>query len=126
MDDIYQENILDHYKHPHRKGALLEYDAKEEGTNPSCGDELTLYVKYADEKISDLGFTGEGCAISQAAMSMLGERLIGMTREDAGKLSGQDMYDMLGVAVGPQREKCALLPLRTLQRALAGGTVAKL
>lgn len=114
-DDMYQQNILDHYKHPRHKGALSSYDVKEEGSNPSCGDELTLYLSYNGDVVRDVGFEGEGCAISVAGMSLLSEKVIGMKKADIAKLTQQDVYDLLGVAVGPQREKCALLSLRTLQ-----------
>lgn len=118
MDDIYKQNILDHYKHPHHKGELPEFNLWEEGANPSCGDELTLYFRVEGERIADIGWTGDGCAISQAATSMLSEKLVGMTLGEAGKLEEGDITAMLGTPVGPEREKCAFLSLRTLLRAL--------
>lgn len=125
MDDIYRQNILDHYNHPRHKGELAEFNLWEEGENPSCGDELTLYFRVEGERIADIGWTGDGCAISQAATSMLSEKLVGMTLSDAGKLQESDISEMLGTAVGPEREKCALLSLRTLHKALRKGTLTK-
>ena len=119
MDDIYQQNILDHYKHPHHKGALLVCDIKEEGANPSCGDELTLFLKFDnDGRIVDVGYEGNGCAISQAAMSMLSDKITEKTMEEAAAISDKDMFELLGIAIGSGREKCALLGVHTLQRAL--------
>jgi nitrogen fixation NifU-like protein len=125
MDEIYKQNILDHYKHPHHKGELSEFNLWEEGANPSCGDELTLYFWVADGRIENVGWTGDGCAVSQAATSMLTDRLIGMTLEEAGRLTEKDIDEMLGTAVGPEREKCAYLSLRTLHRAVLKGTLTK-
>jgi nitrogen fixation NifU-like protein len=118
MDDIYKQNILDHYKHPHHKGELSEFNLWDEGANSSCGDELTIYFRIENERIADIGWTGDGCAVSQAATSMLSDKLIGLTVDDAGKISEGDIYEMLGTAVGPEREKCALLSLRTLRKAV--------
>lgn len=124
MDDIYKQNVLDHYKHPHHKGELSEFNLWEEGANPSCGDELTLYLWVADGRIENVGWTGDGCALSQAATSMLSDRIIGMSLDEATKLQEQDINEMLGIMVGPEREKCAYLSLRTLRRALQKGTLS--
>jgi len=118
MDDIYQQNILEHYKHPHNKTVPEHFDVKQEGSNPSCGDELTLYLSFDDGKVSSVGFLGDGCAVSQSATSMLTDRVKGMTKEEIAKLSPEDVYDLLGIVVGPAREKCALLSLNTLHRAV--------
>lgn len=116
--DIYQENILDHYKHPRNGTPLSSYDLKEQGANPSCGDDIVLYVKMDGERIADIGYLPQGCAISTAAMSMLSEKVKGMTRVDAKTLTADDVYALLGVSIGPEREKCALLGLQTLQKLL--------
>lgn len=125
MDDIYKQNILDHYRHPRHKGELFEFNLWEEGANPSCGDELTLYFCVEGERIADVGWTGDGCAISQSATSMLSEKLIGMTIEEARGLGEKDILEMLGVTIGPEREKCAFLSIRTLHKALQKGTLTK-
>lgn len=118
MDDLYQQNILDHYHHP-KNGKLLEtYDLKVDGSNPSCGDDLVLTLKFDHEKIADIGYDAAGCAISTAAMSLLSEKVKGMTRDDAVKITDAEVYALLGVPIGHEREKCALLGVRTLRSAL--------
>jgi len=114
-DEIYKENILDHYRNPHHHGTLAAYDVVKEGTNPSCGDELTLYVKWDGDAVSGFGFTGQGCAISQAATSMLSDKVMGMKREEIAQLSKKEMDALLGIPVGESREKCEMLGLITLQ-----------
>lgn len=116
LDELYQQNILDHYKHPRHKGVPDMYTEKREGSNPSCGDELTIYLTHDGNVINSIMFDGDGCAISQAATSMLMERLTGKPLASLRDLTEEDVYGMLGVVVGPQREKCALLALRTLKQ----------
>lgn len=106
--DLYAENILDHYRHPRGK---KEGATGHSETNPTCGDELIINIK-------DRSWSGVGCAISQAAMSMLFEEMEEMSDEDIEKLSKQDIFDMLGVPIGSRRTKCALLCLHTLKNAL--------
>jgi nitrogen fixation NifU-like protein len=118
MDDLYQEQILAHYRHPHHGTPLPSYTHRESGANPSCGDELELYLSLDGDQINDVGFGGSGCAISTAAMSMLADRLIGMSRSEALAITEGEVARMLGVVVGPQRSDCANLGLRTLYRAL--------
>jgi nitrogen fixation NifU-like protein len=94
-------------------------DHKQKGVNASCGDDLTLYLKWgADGQLSHVSFEGFGCAISQSGASMLTDKIKGMSRAALDKLTDADMYELYGVAIGPSREKCALLALRTLQEAL--------
>jgi nitrogen fixation NifU-like protein len=119
MDELYQQNILEHFKHPHHKGALALYDTKTDGVNPSCGDQFVLYLKFADDTVFAAGFEGEGCAISTASMSMLLDHSIGKTKSELRQLSAQDVHDLLGIPIGPQREKCASLSLSTLHSALS-------
>ncbi len=118
MDSLYQENILDHFKHPRNFGEPTTYTSKTDGSNPSCGDDLTLYLTVLDELITDASFTGVGCAISTAATSMLLIEIKGKSIADVAAMSEQSVYGMLGVIVGPEREKCALLAWKTLQKAL--------
>lgn len=115
---LYQAHILDHAQRPRNKGVLKEVDVQVDGSNPSCGDELTLYLRFEEDTIARAMFTGEGCAISQAAASMLTEKLVGMSKQDVTALTDKDMYDMLHVKVGPGREKCALLAYHALQSGL--------
>lgn len=117
--DLYADNILDHYKHPRHKGVGSEqWGVSHEEKNPSCGDKLTIQLKIDDDRITDLIWSGEGCAISQAGMSMLSETLIGKTTEDATSLLEEDIRTMLGVPISTRRLKCALLCLHTLKNSL--------
>ncbi|MCI0542489.1 iron-sulfur cluster assembly scaffold protein [bacterium] len=118
-DEIYTQNILERYRHPKNKRAMADFDVREAGVNPSCGDSLMLYLKFGDDGsasiVEDASFDGEGCAISQAAADMLMGKIHGMAKQDLQKISEQDVYDMLGIPVGPGREKCALLALHALK-----------
>lgn len=116
--DIYADNILDHYKHPHHAGTLTDPSVTHEEINLSCGDTVRLELLIDDGVIRDLAWTGSGCAISQAGMSILSDGLIGKTVADAQAIDSASMHTMLGVPVGTRRLKCALLGLHTLQNAL--------
>lgn len=115
--DLYADNILDHYKHPRNTGHLSRAISHRE-ENISCGDDLTIDLVIEDGVITALKWRGEGCAISQAAMSLLSEDIIGMTTADAEALTPDEVYSLLGVPVGPRRFKCALLSLHTLLNTL--------
>ncbi|MCK5026959.1 MAG: SUF system NifU family Fe-S cluster assembly protein [Candidatus Pacebacteria bacterium] len=108
-DDIYKQNILDHYKYPHNKGVLEGCSVSQDGANPSCGDTVVLYLDIKDNVIRDVSFDGDGCAISQAATSMLTDKIKGMSLQDVKLLTPGDIYTMLGVTISPGRVKCALL-----------------
>ena len=116
--DLYAENILDHYRTPRGQEPLTGPSVEHKEENTSCGDELTIRLLIADGKISTISWAGAGCAISQAAMSMLAEELPGMSLADAEKLTTTKIYALLGVPVGPRRFKCALLGLHTLKNTL--------
>jgi len=115
-EELYKENILEHYKHPQNKGALDPCDFTEKGVNPSCGDVLTLCVVVKDGKIENISFDGEGCAISIAGASMLTEFAKEKTVKKLQKMEESAMFDMLGVSISPGREKCALLAYGALQK----------
>lgn len=117
-DEIYKENILDHYRHPRHHGALSASTVTLEGNNPSCGDAQTLYVVMDGKTLREASFVGDGCAISQAGTSMLLEKMTGKSVADILALSGEDMRTLLGVPIGESREKCMMLGLSTLQRAV--------
>lgn len=118
-DELYKENILDHYRNPRNKEILLDFDLKGYGLNASCGDKITLFVKFGDNgKVTHASFEGDGCAISQASTSMLTEKIKGMSKEDVRLLSPGDIYDMLGIKISPGRTKCALLPYEALNNGL--------
>jgi len=119
-DDIYRENILEHYRHPRHHGTIDEPDVTYEDANPLCGDRIRMDVKLNEGRIEDVRFSGHGCSISQASASMLCEKVAGMTLEEARALSRDDVLEMLGIELGPVRLKCALLALKTLKAGLYG------
>ncbi len=118
MDPLYQEHILEHYKHPHNRRLMEGYDVKQRGENISCGDDLVLYLKWDGEVLLDISFEGFGCAISQSGASMLTDKVKGMSRTALGSFTEKDMYELYGTTISPQREKCALLALSTLHAAV--------
>jgi nitrogen fixation NifU-like protein len=116
--NLYAENILDHSKNPRGQGRLSEVTVEHREDNPACGDELTLRLSIQEGKVAGLDWSGSGCAISQAAMSMLSEELTKKSADELLALSPKYIYDLLGVPIGPRRFKCALLCLHTLKNAL--------
>lgn len=121
MDAMYRENILDHGMNPRNKGVIQPATLDLEMRNPLCGDRLHLTLRVNEENvITALGWDGEGCAISQAAASMLGERILGMTVEDVKHITKEDVFEMLGIPLSANRVKCALLGLKTLHIGLYG------
>ena len=124
MDDLYRDEILEHYRRPHNFGTLPAPDAVREGNNPLCGDRITMMLAISpDGRVTDVAFTGRGCAISQASASLLTDEIRGRRLEDIEKLRGDDVLDLLGIDISPARLKCALLSLDTLQGALRGRAV---
>ena len=119
-DELYRENILDHYKHPRNQGTLDHPDISYEDGNPLCGDKLRMDFQIKDGKIDAVRFSGQGCSISQASASMLCERIEGQSLEDVKKISREDVLEMLGIELGPVRLKCALLALKTLKAGVYG------
>jgi nitrogen fixation NifU-like protein len=119
MDDLYRDYILEHYRRPHNFGVLENPTTSYEGANPLCGDRITLMLGIRDGVVAEVGFTGRGCAISQASASLLTDEIKGKPVEEVAKLSTQDLLDLLGIEISPARLKCALLSLDTLEHALA-------
>jgi nitrogen fixation NifU-like protein len=123
MEDLYRENILDHYQNPRHYGTLDDPDISYEDDNPLCGDVIRLDIKLDDQnRVSEVAFSGEGCAISQASASMLTEEILGKTLEEVKQISKEDVLDMLGIQLGPVRIKCALLSLKVLKAGAYGLT----
>ncbi len=115
--DMYRQQILDHYKSPRNYGEIEEPTYTHVGENPMCGDtiEIDVVLDDAEETIEAVAFRGDGCAISQAAASMLTEKLVGMTVDELHDLDRDDMTDMLGVDISPMRVKCAVLAEKVAQ-----------
>lgn len=115
---MYQQNILDHYKHPRNFGDLPNTKNKAHAANPLCGDELDYFLEFdQDDKITAVKFNGRGCAVTIAAASMLSEKLQNMDRSAISRLSNEDMIKLLGVEINPARLKCATLGLEAAQKA---------
>ena len=146
IDSMYQQIILDHYKHPTHRGEIDPFDAEVHHVNPTCGDEITLRLKLADGEIADLGWVGEGCSISQASTSVMSELVVGHPVEEALGLQQtflelmqsqghhsltEDEIEALddaiafeGVSKYPARVKCALLGWMAMKSAVASATGA--
>jgi nitrogen fixation protein NifU and related proteins len=120
LEQMYREVILDHYKNPRGHGAIEGAHAHAEGQNPLCGDEVSIFVRFGDdgETIDDVGFEGRGCAISQAATSMLTEMVKGRKAADVAALPKEDLLEEIGIPLTPIRLKCAILGLGVLKVAL--------
>ncbi|MBL4818831.1 MAG: SUF system NifU family Fe-S cluster assembly protein [Deltaproteobacteria bacterium] len=134
LEDLYQELILDHNQHPHHYGELSAATHHAQGNNPLCGDQFELYLEVCDDKIIDIGFTGDGCAISKASASIMTDEIAGKTLEEAKELFSE-FHKLLtqegastsklekamvfeGVREFPVRVKCATLAWHTFQAAL--------
>ena len=119
MDDLYRDEILEHYRNPHNFGILESPTTAKEGANPLCGDRITLMLGINDEgTVEDVAFTGRGCAISQASASMLTDEIKGKPLTEIATLGKQDVLDNLGIEISPARMKCAMLSLETLRDAV--------
>src|SRR3989338_10785456 len=116
-DPLYQEYILDLYRHPHNKKMLDNFDVRHKERNPLCSDEVELFIKFDNDRVADIGFQGEGCAISQAGISLVTDHAKGKTMEELQKMSMDDMLKLLGLPnITPARIGCATLGLKALQK----------
>jgi nitrogen fixation NifU-like protein len=118
MDDLYRDYILEHYRRPHNFGVIENADASYEGANPLCGDRITLMLGVKDGVVDRVGFTGRGCAISQASASLLTDEIKGKTVEEVAAIRADDLLDLLGIEISPARLKCAMLSHDSLQHVL--------
>jgi nitrogen fixation NifU-like protein len=121
FEQLYREVILDHYKNPHGHGVIDGADAEAEGQNPLCGDEVSIAVAFDGDTIADVKFQGRGCAISQAATSMLMDMVKGRSAEEVASMSRDELLEEVGIPLTPVRLKCALLGLGVLKLALHKG-----
>ena len=122
VQDLYMENILDHYENPRNKGTLADPAISYEEDNPVCGDRIRIDLKIDQGVISDVRFSGRGCSISQAAASMLTEEIKGKTLDEVKHIGKEMVLDLLGIPIGPVRMKCALLSLKVLKAGAYGIT----
>jgi nitrogen fixation NifU-like protein len=118
MDDLYRDYILEHYRRPHNFGVLETPSATFEGANPLCGDRITMQLTVEDGIVTDVGFTGRGCAISQASASLLTDEIKGKPVGDVAGFRADDLLELLGIEISPARIKCAMLSFDSLQHLL--------
>ncbi len=119
-ESLYRENILDHNRNPRNKGTLDPADFTYEDTNPLCGDEVRIDVRVEGDRVSEIKFSGRGCAISQASASILTELVQDRPLAEVKALTKDDILDELGVPISPARLKCALLGLKVLKAGIYG------
>lgn len=121
MDDLYREVIVEHYKNPQFRGELNPNDFSGEDENPLCGDHIRIDLRMDDQgRVKEAGFSGHGCAISQASADLLLESVIGKTIDEVKAVTKEEVLDLLGIELGPVRLKCALLPLKVVKVAAYG------
>ncbi|MBX7164892.1 MAG: iron-sulfur cluster assembly scaffold protein [Pirellulales bacterium] len=119
--EIYQEHVLDHYEDPYHRGKCPGVTHAHEDDNPLCGDVVRIELRVSPEgRIAEAWFDGDGCCISQASASMLVEKLEGKSLDEVRKFSAQDMLELFGARLTPNRQKCCLLSWRVMQAAVFG------
>ena len=124
MDDLYRDYILEHYRRPHNFGVIDDPTASFEGSNPLCGDRITLQLGIRDGVVERVGFTGRGCAISQASASLLTDEIKGKPLDEVAAIRADDLLDLLGIDISPARLECAMLSHDSLQHVLGDLGVA--
>ena len=119
MDSLYKEIVLDHYKNPHNFGTLDPADYTAEDSNPLCGDQVRMDLRVEDGIVTDVKFSGRGCAVSMASASILTDMILGQPLEEVRAITRDDLLEEIGIPVSPARMKCATLGLTVLNLSLA-------
>lgn len=117
-EEVYREFILDHYRDPNNKGRLEDFDINQEGLNPHCGDRIEIFLKIDNGKVVNIKHDGAGCAISQAAASLITEEIKNMNVSKIKNIGKEKMIEFLQIPVDYTREKCAMLALKTIKQAI--------
>lgn len=120
IDPLMMDVLIEHYRHPHNYGELKNAQIQLEDGNPSCGDQIKLFINTKEGVIEDIKFSGKGCIISQSAASILTDIVKGKKVDEAKKITKEEMLENLLIPIGPMRLKCALLALKVLKKALYG------
>lgn len=115
---LYREEILDHYQNPHNFGKVNDFDVHSRQTNPLCGDDIKIWIKFKNSSIGDVSFFGKGCAICMASASMLTDYAKGRSKKELTKFAEKDMLNLVGIEVSETRKKCLLLGLAVLKDCL--------
>ncbi len=118
MLDIYGEELINRYEHPHEKGKLENASISMHEENVSCGDNITVYLKIKDGKIEDAKFDGNGCIISMGSADLLLESIKGKSLKEIEKIGKKELFEIIGIEPGPARLHCATLSLRALKKAV--------
>jgi nitrogen fixation protein NifU and related proteins len=118
MEDLYRAYILEHQRTPHNKGDMDHPDRFAAYANPFCGDRLQMGVRLEGDRVADVRFNGQGCAISQAAASMLTDEMLDKTLTELANFTKEDMFALLGIDLSPARQKCALLAWEVLRKGI--------
>lgn len=116
--DMYADNILDHFHNPRHRGTLENATITVDDVNPLCGDKLALDLFVENNRVKDIAFSGSGCAISQATMSILTEEAYTKTLDEIEHISKENIYKLLGIPISPARVKCAMLGYSLLKKAI--------